>query len=134
MTHSFWSCSYSYLTYLRTPDRSSTSLYQGALSDTVYHFRSNNRLPSSHAQKMAEFLATSMTSPSSIGEPAMDDMADRPTPTSLSWTPESRILELYKFVVSKRGKDPYFQLLEGCAVTDQTPARVFLDLPKYAFV
>lgn len=71
---------------------------------------------------------TPMLQPSSFTETSVDT---RPTPTSLHWSPHSRLLELYKFVVGKGGKDPYFQLLDGCAVHEQTPARVFLDFPRY---
>lgn len=69
-----------------------------------------------------------MLQPSSFTEATT---ASRPTPTSLNWNVHSRLLELYKFVVGKGGKDPYFQLLDGCKVTEQTPARVFLDFPRY---
>ncbi|KUJ15771.1 uncharacterized protein LY89DRAFT_587406 [Mollisia scopiformis] len=68
-----------------------------------------------------------MLQPSSFTEPAIDS---RPTPTSLRWNPHSRLLELYKLIVGKEEKEPYFQLFEGCAVTNQTPARVYLDYPK----
>lgn len=55
----------------------------------------------------------------------------RPTLTSLGWSPRSPFLEIYKFVVERGGRDPYFQLLDGYAITEQTPARVFLDPPRY---
>lgn len=73
-------------------------------------------------------FSTPMLQPSSFTETAIDL---RPTPTSLRWNVNSRLLEIYKFVVGKGGKDPYFELLPGFQVTPQTPARVYLDYPKY---
>jgi hypothetical protein len=71
---------------------------------------------------------TPMPQSSSFTETTMEA---RHTPTSLGWSPHSRLLEMYKFVVGKGGNGPYFQLLDGYAVMEQTPARVFLDLPRY---
>lgn len=67
--------------------------------------------------------------PSSFADPA--PIADtRPTPTSLGWSPDSPLLKLYKFVVTKQ-KDPYFELQEGYASSYQIPPRVYLDYPEY---
>ncbi|KAE8453999.1 hypothetical protein EG329_007775 [Mollisiaceae sp. DMI_Dod_QoI] len=73
------------------------------------------------------FHPSPFTEPAAFTEPTIDP---RPTPTSLEWVKNSQLLNLYKLVVPK-GKDPYFQLLEGYAVSYQTPQRVFLDRPEY---
>lgn len=52
----------------------------------------------------------------------------RPTPSSLGWTLPSEWIKLYKFVVKQDGKERYFDLLPGLAVTSNTPERVELDL------
>jgi hypothetical protein len=54
--------------------------------------------------------------------------SSRATPSSLGWI-DNNLLKVYKFVVQK-GKEPYFELLPGCYVTTDTPARVYLDNPK----
>jgi hypothetical protein len=71
-----------------------------------------------------------MPQPSSFTETTLDT---KPTTTSLRWKPHSRILELYKFVVGEGASDSYFQLIDGFAITELTPARVFLDSPKYSY-
>ena len=57
-----------------------------------------------------------------------DWSTSRATPSSLGWIDNS-LLKVYKFVV-QRGKEPYFELLPGCCVTSDTPARVYLDTPR----
>lgn len=54
----------------------------------------------------------------------------RSTPSSLGWTPDTKLWKLYKFVVTK-GKEPYLELLPEYVCTRETPERVYLDPPKY---
>jgi len=55
----------------------------------------------------------------------------RPTVTDLGWNPDYNRLYQYDLVDSD-GNDPYLLLREGFRATEERPARVFLDLPKYA--
>jgi hypothetical protein len=52
------------------------------------------------------------------------------TPASPGWSSNSELLNLYKFVVPK-GKEPYFELLPFNTATSATPAKVYLDSPRY---
>ena len=56
--------------------------------------------------------------------------ATRWTPITLEWTTNSKLLNLYKFVVRK-SKEPYFELLDPYTPTFETPSRVYLDHPEY---
>lgn len=57
------------------------------------------------------------------------DTTTRWTPNTLGWTPNSDLLNLYKFVV-RNSKEPYFQLMEPWTPTQETPMKVYLDNPK----
>lgn len=51
------------------------------------------------------------------------------TPKTLGWTPNSDLLNLYKFVV-RNSKEPFFQLMDQWTPTKETPMKVYLDNPK----
>jgi hypothetical protein len=63
--------------------------------------------------------------------PSTQDQSDstRWTPITLGWTPNSDLLNLYKFVV-RNAKEPYFQLMDPWTPTQQTPRKVYLDNPE----
>ena len=66
------------------------------------------------------------TSPASFGRYEHDR---RETPSSLGWSKDSVLVELYNFVVHK-GKEPYLELLSNYRVTSETPERVYLDTAR----
>jgi hypothetical protein len=53
----------------------------------------------------------------------------RETPSTLGWTKDALLVDLYNFVVIK-GKEPYLELLPEYTVTSETPERVYLDTPR----
>jgi hypothetical protein len=66
-------------------------------------------------------------------KPSFDDARNaigppsaRHTPLSLGWSTNSKLSNLYKFIVQK-GKEPYFELCPPWSETAQTPPRVYLD-------
>jgi hypothetical protein len=51
------------------------------------------------------------------------------TPSTLGWTINSELLKFYKFIV-RNSEEPYFQLMDPWTLTQQTPAKVYLDNPE----
>lgn len=52
----------------------------------------------------------------------------RHTPTSLGWTSDNPLINLYQFVVPKN-QEPYFALHPRYTATSETPNKVYLDHP-----
>lgn len=68
----------------------------------------------------------SQTSQASFGR---REYERRETPSTLGWTKDYVLVELYNFVVIK-GKEPYLELQTHYSVTAETPERVYLDSPR----
>ena len=80
------------------------------------------------------YSAASSFGPGSYGQASPTsfsryDHERRETPSSLGWSRDSVLVELYNFVVLK-GKEPYLELLSNYRVTTDTPKRVYLDTPR----
>ena len=82
----------------------------------------------------AIYSASSSFSPGSYGQTSQASFGRREyerreTPSTLGWTKDYVLVELYNFVVIK-GKEPYLELQAHYSVTAETPERVYLDSPR----
>ncbi|RFU30969.1 hypothetical protein B7463_g5364, partial [Scytalidium lignicola] len=120
-------------------DNSTTSLSQG--SDLSQYSPSSPRTPMSFDPASAYTATSPFSSVSYAPDPLVPQHAvtvrtdqdqplvEKPTPTSLHWSPNTELVKLYKLIIVK-GFEPYLELLPQYSATPDTPQIVNLDSPK----